>query len=227
MEGQRKRREKGKSGEKIRRGHGTTLLERGRIRRGLAVGSRTDLESAHYAPSLLEFLGPLLAPSAVSPDDHLRAGPAGRAAGPRSLRAAPPLSANRGDSPHPWGSSMCTGGEHTGSFRSLSFPPRLLASSPRSHHDLSLFLPSTPFFLFALKTSDRTTAPRAHISRSILLLSREHTDGIKYGPVLPLRGKGPYFSTRLSSPSSSLSSFFSISSYFFIACRRDGPATSD
>lgn len=54
----RKEKGKGKSGEEIRRGHGTTLLERGRIRRGLAVGSRTDLESHIMPRPCWNFWGP-------------------------------------------------------------------------------------------------------------------------------------------------------------------------
>lgn len=59
----RARKEKGKGkeemgGEEMRRGHGTTLLERGRIRRGLAVGSRTDLESRIMPRPCWNFWGP-------------------------------------------------------------------------------------------------------------------------------------------------------------------------
>lgn len=83
-------------------------------------------------------------------------------------------------------------------------PQRLFASSPRSHHDLSLFLPSTPFFLFALKTSERTHgASCTYFSVHTIIVERAHR---WYWACSSAPRKGPYFSTRLSSPSSSLSS---------------------
>lgn len=80
---------------------------------------------------------------------------------------------------------MCTGGEHTGSFRSRSrslfLSLSLLPSHPvpsRIHEAITIFLsflPSTPFFLFALKTSERTHgASRTYFSVHTIIVERAY-----------------------------------------------------
>lgn len=142
------------------------------------------------------FWGPYWPISRVS--DHLRAGPGPRASlvarcptTPCQSRSGSPMGlqryVHRGRAhgfllPHP---------SHGALTGPLSLPPPFLI--------ISSFSPS--------KRRREPTTPRAHISRSILLLSREHADGIEYGPVRPLRGKGLYFSPVFFMFTSSLSSF--------------------
>lgn len=135
------------------------------------------------------FWGPYWPISRVS--DHLRAEAPAR--GPRLLHITPPLPANRGVA-RPWGSQQYV---HRRKSTRISSSP---SPSPHPSHGaltgpLSLPLPFLITSSFSpSKRRRESTAPRAHISRSILLLSREHADGIEYGPVRPLRGKGLYFS---------------------------------
>lgn len=167
--------------------------ERGRIRWGPAVGSRTDLESRIMPRPCWNFWGPYWPISRVS--DHLRAGPG---PGPRSLRVAPPL-------PPPIAERLAHGAiqryVHRGRAHGFLLPPHPSRTVPSRESSLPS---SRHLFLFALETSRRRepTTPRAHIFLGLYYYCRGSTQMVsstRAGSSAPR--KGPLF--------------FSLSSFYF------------
>lgn len=157
-------------GEEIRRGHGTTLLN--------VVPSVRALPSSVVKPTLRRALCPVLV------------GISGAPTGPHQpcLRSSKSGAQRQGNG----GVSLTLG--------ALDHPTTLLVDregspmGPRIYIGGDGFFPPTPFSSQSppglpvrcivsssspSKRRRKPTAPRAHISRSILLLSREHADGIE------------------------------------------------